>query len=84
MGLLEMAGMFGKVQEAMEHFDPEEMKAQIQTVVNNVADMHLRMVRIEDKLDQIMAIRNRTVGEVVKSRKAIPDVEHMGSVRVND
>jgi hypothetical protein len=73
MGILEMAGMFGKVQEAMQHFDPDEMKAQIQTVVDNVADMHMRMIRIEEKLDQIMAIRNRTTAEIVKSVKAIPN-----------
>jgi hypothetical protein len=82
MGFLEMAGMFGKVQEAMQHFDPDEMKAQIQTVVDNVADMHMRMVRIEEKIDHIMGIRNRTNAEVVKSVKAIPD-QSLGSVRVN-
>jgi uncharacterized coiled-coil DUF342 family protein len=65
--------LIGKVNDAMEHFDPDEMKAQIQTVVNNVADMHLRMVRIEEKLDQIMTIRNRTNAEVVKSVKAIAE-----------
>jgi hypothetical protein len=63
MGILEMAGMFGKVQEAMQHFDPDEMKAQIQTVVDNVADMHMRMIRIEEKLDRVMATRERTIAE---------------------
>ena len=46
------------MQEAMQHFDPDEMKAQIQMVVDNVADMHMRMIRIEAKLDNVIKILN--------------------------
>jgi hypothetical protein len=70
LALFEIAGQLSK---AMEHFDPEAMKAQIKAVVDASIEVRERTQRIEDKLDQILAIRNRTMIDVVKSVKAQAD-----------
>jgi hypothetical protein len=56
-----MFALLGQITEAMEHFDPEQMKGQIQTVVDNVADMHQRMIRIEAKLDLLLDKRGASL-----------------------